>query len=317
MPLQIIIAGAGTCGLCTACYLRASGHSVTLIERSKLDFDPDSPTSSLKQGWTTHFYANGTRPLLRLGLTLQDLDAVSLQSWWFRDWKNDVLLDDKTHFTEEYGSPSGTIRRGVLQRALHQIATEPPTDRVRRATSSFAAATWGPPVKVIDAVQIAQCDVQEAMVELSDGRIVHGDILLGCDGIRSAVRAALYQSVGKPAPQPETLGMAYFVGLLPTSYFVSEQGKAAGLEYLGQPTWAQEPQAGLAKWTCRTDPKRWHFVTIHMNAKDTLLIMVMPDDKWKERFAQTKSSVMPFVSVEEIREHIDQEYDRSLHGIFE
>lgn len=166
MSGPILVAGAGIGGLAAAVALRAAGHETLLIERA-----PE--IRELGAGITVQI--NGTRALRRLGVAdrVASLGAVVREAS-IRSWDGTVLSTDPlADLAIEYGTPCVGIHRGRLQGALLEAVTE--------QGLLLGKAVTG----------LSQ-DASGVTVSLDDGSTLRGSLLIGADGIRSTVRAALH-----------------------------------------------------------------------------------------------------------------------------
>ncbi len=174
-PLHVLIAGAGLSGLAIAQGLLKAGHTVEVFER-----DADL---NRKQGYYLHLNAVGGEALRRL--LPDDLFelyvATSRESY---DRKESIVLNDQLNEISSrphMGPPNGGPRRT-------------PACTAGRCARSCAAGSVtdlhiGAPVVSYDQ------DADGVTVTLSDGSTARGDVLVGADGIRSAVRTQLLPEV--------------------------------------------------------------------------------------------------------------------------
>ena len=89
----------------------------------------------------------------------------------FVDWKNNVLLDVSFEGDEErYGAPYYFLHRADLVNLLFQTAKE------RRN------------INLVMGCKVIEYDFDTPSVKLASGEWVKGDLIVGCDGIKSAVR---------------------------------------------------------------------------------------------------------------------------------
>jgi len=166
MSDPILVAGAGIGGLAAAVALRAAGHETLLIERA-----PE--IRELGAGITVQI--NGMRALRRLGVAdrVASRGAV-IREASIRTWDGTVLSTDPlADLAIEYGTPCVGIHRGRLQGALLEAATEHGLVLGKAITG------------------VSQ-DSSGVTVSLDDGSTRRGSLLVGADGIRSTVRAALH-----------------------------------------------------------------------------------------------------------------------------
>ncbi|WP_426560611.1 FAD-dependent oxidoreductase [Angustibacter sp. McL0619] len=174
-PLHVLIAGGGLAGLATAQGLLRSGHTVEVFER---DVDLDR-----KQGYYLHFNAIGGEALRRV--LPDDLFELYLEtSRESYDRPESIVLDNQFNelSSRPHMGPPNTGPRahtGVHRRTLRQVLSGRLGDRLH----------VGAPVVSYDQ------DADGVTVTLADGRTARGDVLVGADGIRSAVRGQLFPDV--------------------------------------------------------------------------------------------------------------------------
>ncbi len=173
--LHVLIAGGGLAGLALAQGLRKSGHTVEVFER-----DADL---NRKQGYYLHFNAIGGEALRRV--LPPDLFELYLDtSRESYDRPESIVLDpgfNEITSNPHMGPPNVGPRNhtGVHRRTLRQVLSGRLGDRLH----------VGSPV-----VSYAE-DAHGVTATLADGSTAHGDVLVGADGIRSAVRTQLLPHV--------------------------------------------------------------------------------------------------------------------------
>jgi 2-polyprenyl-6-methoxyphenol hydroxylase-like FAD-dependent oxidoreductase len=168
-PLHVLIAGGGLSGLAVAQGLRKHGHTVEVFERDR-DLDR-------KQGYYLHMNPFGGEALR--DVLPDDLFELYLQTsrTTYRRHESIVLNDQFEELSSQphLGPPNPGDRphTGVHRRTLRQILN----------------ARLGDAVHLGAAVTGYTEDADGVTATLGDGRTVRGDVLVGADGIRSAVRA--------------------------------------------------------------------------------------------------------------------------------
>jgi 2-polyprenyl-6-methoxyphenol hydroxylase-like FAD-dependent oxidoreductase len=167
-PLHVLIAGGGLSGLCLAQGLITQGHTCEVFER---DVD-----LSRKAGYLLHVNADGGEALRRcLPEDLFELYAETSRRTPRR--RESIVLDSQLNELSSqphFGPPNEGPRphTAVHRRTLRQILMARLGDSLHR----------GQP-----AVGYEETD-SGVRLHLADGTLAEGDVLVGADGIRSAVR---------------------------------------------------------------------------------------------------------------------------------
>ncbi|KAJ7429035.1 salicylate hydroxylase [Mycena latifolia] len=168
--LHVAIVGGGLGGLSAAVALRRAGHLVDIYERR--DFD-------VEVGASISCAANGTQWLREWEVDIPDMKPVILMNLVMREWEtgkvqNDYKLDK---YEEEWGNVYNMFHRQDMHKTLLETAT--------------STEGKGTPCKVfIDHI----CDTVNAeagTVAFKNGVTITADLIIGADGIRSAVRGQL------------------------------------------------------------------------------------------------------------------------------
>ncbi|KAJ5391451.1 Monooxygenase FAD-binding [Penicillium cosmopolitanum] len=168
--LRVIIAGAGIAGLATAISLSQIA-SITNIDIQLYEQAPEL----LEIGASIALSPNGMRTLEKLGVDKALTDEFGYRGpsgipQIFRHWKTDQVISVDTH-TNVPNPRHHTTRfhRGHLHAAL--------LEHVPRESIHLGK-------KIIH----AEADKNGVTLHFEDGSSVQGDVLIGADGIRSAVR---------------------------------------------------------------------------------------------------------------------------------
>jgi 2-polyprenyl-6-methoxyphenol hydroxylase-like FAD-dependent oxidoreductase len=168
-PLHVLIAGGGLSGLCLAQGLRKDGHTCDVFER-------DSDLSR-KAGYLLHINGDGGEALRRcLPEDLFELYAETSRRTPKR--RESIVLDPQLNVLSSqphFGPPNEGPRphTAVHRRTLRQIL-------MARLGGSFHPGRVAVGYEETDAGVRLRC---------SDGSTAEGDVLVGADGIRSAIRA--------------------------------------------------------------------------------------------------------------------------------
>jgi salicylate hydroxylase len=185
---RIAIVGGGIGGLAAAAFLRRVGLSATVYEQA----------AALKEiGAGLVLAPNVVRLLRRLDsfAQLQDRAVVLDTGWEFRRWADGEVLsaEDLEEACERlYGERTYTVHRADL---LDTIRAAVPAEDLRLGRRCVG-------------VEVSSSGVR---IEFADGAVEEADVLIGADGVHSAVRSA----VTEPSP-PEYSGMCAFRALVPT-----------------------------------------------------------------------------------------------------
>jgi 2-polyprenyl-6-methoxyphenol hydroxylase-like FAD-dependent oxidoreductase len=166
--LHVLIAGGGLAGLAVAQGARKAGHTVEVFER-----DADL---NRKQGYYLHFNAIGGEALRRV--LPDDLFELYLQT-----------------SRQTYARPESIVLDAQFNELSSQPHMGPPNDGPRphtgvhrRTLRQILSGRLGDALHVGSAVVSYAEDDGGVTVTTSDGRTARGDVLVGADGIRSAVR---------------------------------------------------------------------------------------------------------------------------------
>ena len=167
-PLHVLIAGGGLSGLCLAQGLIKDGHTCEVFER-----DADL---TRKRGYYLHMNGDGGEALRRcLPEDLFELYAETSRITPGR--RESIVLDDQLAVLSSQphlGPPNEGPRphTGVHRRTLRQILLARLGDSFRPGQAAVSYEERGSGV----------------VLRLDDGSTAEGDVLVGADGIRSAIR---------------------------------------------------------------------------------------------------------------------------------
>jgi salicylate hydroxylase len=203
----VIVVGAGIGGLACALALRQRGIDVEVYEQAP----------KLREiGAGVQLSANGTRVLRALGLEpALDAWAVRPQAKEIRHWKSGrtwKLFDLGVVSEQRYGAPYIFIHRADLHRIL--------ADALQ--------------VQIRDGIHLnARCvgveqDADAVTLRLEDGRSARGRLLIGADGVHSAVRASVFG-----AGRPEFTGCMAWRGVIPRDRLPQGRIPQAGTNWIG------------------------------------------------------------------------------------
>ncbi|SNC64736.1 2-polyprenyl-6-methoxyphenol hydroxylase [Kytococcus aerolatus] len=171
-----VVVGGGIAGLATAVGLARAGRAVTVLERRE---------RIEELGAGIILWPNALRALGELGLREQvhgvaELEAVGGLRRPDGEWLNRV---DGRRFSAAHGEVAA-IHRGDLIDLLHEAAVEAGVEI--RCGQEVVGVESGPQ--------------GGATVVAAGGRHLVADLVLGADGLRSAVREAVFPAAGAPQP---------------------------------------------------------------------------------------------------------------------
>jgi salicylate hydroxylase len=185
-PLRIAIIGAGIGGLAAAVGLRQAGFAVEVYEQAP---------GLTHIGGGINLGPNAVRVLRRLGcgpgLERQGVQPVSTHQRRWQDGRTLQKAPLNPLCEQLYGAPHVTIHRADL---IAVIAAGLPTERLHLGHRLAGFIDRG----------------AEVEAWFDNGNRIAADVLVGADGIHSAVRAALFG-----AEEPDFAGCVAYRGLVP------------------------------------------------------------------------------------------------------
>jgi 2-polyprenyl-6-methoxyphenol hydroxylase-like FAD-dependent oxidoreductase len=181
---RALVVGAGIGGLAAGRALDRSGFDVKILERSE-QLDPIGAGISL--------WPNATSALRELEVFPALAGAVPSTNASLRRWDGSLLSVMSSDLIEQrYGEPIVLLHRATLQQALLADGIE---ECVRTGSEVVRVKEEGDIV----------------LAETGDGESFEGDVLIGADGVESAVRGGL---LGDGPPRPS--GLLAYRGVVPT-----------------------------------------------------------------------------------------------------
>ncbi len=237
-PIRVLLAGGGIGGLATALSLSALGHRVTVLER-RPDF--------AELGAGIQLGPNAFHALDRLGVGRAVRDrAVFIDELRFMDGTTGegvVQMPLTGAYRERFGNPYAVVHRGDLYQPLLD------------ACRASANVTLLPGRSVVRYAQSGG----EVTAFTDAGEQFAGDVLIGADGIRSAVRRQL---VGDGDPQVS--GHTIYRSVIPMSKVPEE------LRWNSVTLWAGP---------------RWHFIHYAIGGGEFLNLAATKDDGARDAVA--------------------------------
>jgi 2-polyprenyl-6-methoxyphenol hydroxylase-like FAD-dependent oxidoreductase len=198
---RIVIIGGGIGGLAAAVALRQRGFEVRVYERA---------SAIAEVGAGLQVGPNAVKVLYALGLkeelhrsAFEPTNMVSIK-WDDASLRHRVPL--KAIATKEYGAPYMTAHRAHIQAMLHEALPD--------GVTTLNAACIG-----------AETRGNVAVARFADGREAEGDVVIGADGIRSAIRA---QHFG--ADRPRFTEMMCWRCMVPVEHVPTKFGPNGSVE---------------------------------------------------------------------------------------
>ncbi|KAI0025988.1 hypothetical protein F4780DRAFT_774196 [Xylariomycetidae sp. FL0641] len=185
---RIIIVGGGIAGLAAAVALRAPNRQITILERSRM---------AREVGALISLQPNATRIASeRLGLDPFLREAAPMADRAFRLFGTDGTLQREVRLD---AAQFGGFERVVYHRQdLHGA--------LRAAATSTSGPLPGPAATIRAGAAVAGVDCAAGTVTLAGGEALAADLVVGADGIHSAVRTAV---LGRPRAAVPTGISAY------------------------------------------------------------------------------------------------------------
>ncbi len=235
MALSIGICGGGIGGLSAAIALRGAGHDVRVFEKTPefarvgadINLTPNAVFALDQLGVGEYLRESAARPTYRISRDGETGEETS-------------RLPMSSAAEEKYGAPQLTIHRADLLNALR--------DRIPDDALALGKA----------AVDLNSND-DGCRIEFADGTSKTFDVVVGADGIHSAVRAALW---GRDAPR--YTGMVSYRGTFPAA-------KAKGLP----------DTDAFTKWWGEIPEKQ--IVTFPLTqGREIFVFATLPQEDWSE-----------------------------------
>ncbi|KAJ7880429.1 hypothetical protein B0H13DRAFT_1630400 [Mycena leptocephala] len=192
------------------------------------------------------------------------------------------------------GTTSVFTRRSRLLTELHRLAT--------------GDQRPGKPARIIKEVKIATVDVARGTIGTESGDTYSGDLIIGADGINSAVRAAVLGADAGPvdvatgaAAIPS--GLAVYLCTVPIAVVRDDPVLA----------FQTGEKSGVA--TFYSSDSRTRASVFHADPENFQIVAYVPEDGWVEQFTTSGSSTVKDVPVERAL-HDFSEFHPSIQQLF-
>ena len=188
-----------------------------------------------------------------------------------------------------FGAPSIFARRSRLQAELYRFATDP--------------ARPGTPARVLTDVNIKSVDPSAGVVVADSGDTYIGDLIVGADGINSAVRGAVLAYSSDPASESGSVvgvsegtaavptGLAGYTSVVPAGIIASDPDLAfQAAEGVGGICHWQGPEGSQLRVLCYPCDNKEYFQ----------IFGYVPETSWKEQFERDKTSIIRGIPAERV-----------------
>jgi FAD-dependent urate hydroxylase len=178
--LKLLIIGAGVSGISVARGLMRDGHDVTVFDQR--------PNVTVGGGAVT-IWSNGADVLRQLGVDMDGAGQLLSSVRVMTSTGRPLATIDLDAMANRLGAPIRMVPRRIL---LERLLKGFPIDRVRCNSRAVGVNTTRDGVRV----------------DFADGSSVNGDLLIGADGLHSAVRTIVGAQPAKPTGWCSWQGLA-------------------------------------------------------------------------------------------------------------
>ncbi|CAE6387097.1 unnamed protein product [Rhizoctonia solani] len=236
--VNVVVVGCGLGGLACAFSLQKAGHSVVILEAAR---------SIGEIGAGIQVTPNLSRILIKWGLRDRlDKLAVVPQAIVFRSYKTGVKVGGSvwgSKMEHDHDSPYYHVHRADLHRMLYELAEQA-----------------GVTIRLASTVK--SIDPSTPSLTLSNGETIHCDLIVGADGVKSAIREVV---VGGP-DRPRPTGDAAYRAIIPAEQMRGDPELEALLENPEMTAWMGPGRHIMAY--CIRGRNEYNMVLIHPDGRD-------------------------------------------------
>ncbi|KAL9531073.1 FAD-dependent monooxygenase [Sphaerulina musiva] len=210
-PFNIAVVGGGIGGVAVSIALRRAGHRVTIYERADYAGEVGASISCA---------ANGMKWLREWDVDIAKGDGVYLRKLINRDWKTGepVSVYDLGDYEEKWGNPYYMFHRQDMHKMLMDTAKQ------EQGT--------GTPVKLVVNHKCIEVDTSTGLITFANGSQFQHDVVIGADGIGSAIRKIIGIHVDKRPSDSSCLHANVMTSAAVSKGFVNYSLNSA-IEYWG------------------------------------------------------------------------------------
>lgn len=264
--MRVLIVGAGIGGLTTALSMAAAGIEAQVVEAA---------AELLPLGVGINLLPHAVRELTELGLgdALADL-AVATAELVTVDKFGNRIWSEPRGLAAGYKWPQYSVHRGALQMLLRDAVLARLGAGAVRTGTVFRRATQD------------SCAVRAEVVERATGAVgvIESDVLIGADGLHSAVRAQLHPAEGPPLWN----GVRLWRGVAPAPAFLTGRsmviaGNNTAAKFVAYPVSRQPEMRGsdLVNWVAEVRVRKDATPVADWNREGRLRDALAHFDGWR------------------------------------